>query len=263
MKGNGGKSNFQFISISNVPVPQDPSTRKIIRRHAMSKAAAARRQRGNYGRNNRRQQPVFVEEQSVSSDPSRPSESIGPESSALKSAEAVIPTHDIGQRPESDVRDDRFSSSLLLGRVIPARLSSKGYEFMRIQYDFDILDLSALTGFHSGRATVHALSHQPSLLVEIMCCRQWSYISYLPSRYGHTVCLDDAIRCVAAKVRFRLSSPTAPLSATVLALYSKALASLQAALSDPQHCLQAEVLCATEILALYEVGDRFFLPKLS
>jgi hypothetical protein len=42
-------------------------------------------------------------------------------------------------------------------------------------------------------------------------------------------------------------------SSIVLSLYGKALKSLQAAVNDPVSCLEPNVLCATEILALFEV----------
>jgi len=130
---------------------------------------------------------------------------------------------------------------------------------MRIQYDFDVLDLSALTSFHAGRATAQALMHDPSRLIDVLRCKQWSYLSFLPSRFGHVDCLDDAARCLAAKARHQLLSPTNPPNVIVVSLYSRALASLQSALSDPDRFLQPDVLCATEILAIYEVGGTSLL----
>lgn len=137
---------------------------------------------------------------------------------------------------------------------MPANLSSTGYEAMRIRYDFDVLDLSALTALHIGRSTAQLLHDRPSRLQEILQCRQWSYFAYMPWRYGHTKCLDDALCCIAARVRQWLTDPGNP-NDRVLLLYSRAVKSLQAALDDPAQSMQPDVLCATEVLSIYQLID--------
>ena len=224
-------STFHFINSSDSRGPQDPATRKTIRKQAMVKAAAARREKGQHGKVNSRQYPVFVE---------------------------IRQRHDGASSSSSKPNEPRVSSNEVVS--IPESLSSTGYESMRIQYGFDILDLSALTTFHAGHTTAHALRQDPSRLVDVLHCRQWSYLSFVPSKFGNTSCLDDAVRCVAAKVRHRLSSPTQPPSTVVISLYSKALASLQNALDDKKSCLEPDILCATELLAIYEVDIRVPFP---
>ena len=257
MSRNAAESTFEFINVSDIHEPQDATTKTTIRRQAMSKAAAARRQKGNYGKINLGQPPVIVKEpRSIAS---RPAPFGCSRREVLSTAEAVIPTIDAEGRSENDRSGIHLTSNWIVNRTIPASLPSVGYESMRIRYDFDVLDLSALTCFHSSRATAQVLSLEPSRLVSLLRCRQWSYLSFLPSRFGHTTCLDDAIRCVAAKVRFRLVSPGGPLSTMVVALYSKALASLQAVLSNPDQWMQPEVLCATQMLAIYEAGKLLTL----
>ena len=105
--------------------------------------------------------------------------------------------------------------------AVPASDPSSGYESMRIDNGFDLLDISALTTFHSGRTTAQLLSREPLRLAHVLRCRQWSYFSFLPSRYGHSTCLDDAAYCVAARVRQWMSSPSEPPDDGVLSLYSK------------------------------------------
>ena len=153
------------------------------------------------------------------------------------------------------VADDELHSTPLQTSTIPPNLPSVGYECMRVQYDFDILDLSALTCFHTCRATSYALLRDPTRLVEVLRCKQWSYLSFLPSRVGHVECLDDAVRCLAARARQQLSSPSSSPNGLVLSLYSKALSSLQTALEGSDSCREPEVLCATQILAIFEVGS--------
>ena len=251
MTRNIGEDAFKFVNITDVYTPQDPAARKLIRKQAMVHVAAARRQKTSHRKRKNLQQCQ------ASAKCQRPIlDSDSPEVACERTDKAITNKEEKDLPSPLHAESEEFKSCLQLSRTgsIPASLTSVGYESMKIQYDFDILDLSALTGFHTNRATAHALFSDPARLMEILRCKQWSYISFLPSRFGHVPCLDDAVRCVAAQVRYRLSAPKEPLSPKVLALYSRALASLQAALEDPYHCLQPEVLCATEMLAIYEVG---------
>lgn len=124
---------------------------------------------------------------------------------------------------------------------------------MRIEQDFDLLSLSALTAFSVGRVTARVLACRPSLLPEVLRCQQWSYIEYVPSRIGSNETLDNAVRCVVARVRQCLLKPYEPPTNNILKGYVKAISSLQTALNDEQQCLKSDVLCATELLGIYEV----------
>lgn len=232
-------NTFQFINSSDSLLPEGRDIRTTIRKQAMSRAAAARRQKGNYGRHNLGQYPIHVESSQGNWDAQASDDEL--------SRHSACDSHLLNDPTQSP---KKFMSSL----AIPARPSITGYESMRIQLDFDILDLSALTTFHAGRATARSLAQDPSRLADILRCRQWSYFSFLPSRFGYSTCLDDAIRCVAARVRHWMVAPAAPPDTSVLALYSRALGSLQCALDEPTRRLQPDVLCATEILAIYEVS---------
>jgi hypothetical protein len=57
-------SEFSFVNstLEDPHIPQDVTTRVLIRKQAMKKAAASRRRRGNYGRHNLRQLPVWIED---------------------------------------------------------------------------------------------------------------------------------------------------------------------------------------------------------
>ena len=52
---------FQFVNSSNGLVPQNGDIRTQIRKQAMSRVASNRKQRGNYGKHNLRQLPVYVD----------------------------------------------------------------------------------------------------------------------------------------------------------------------------------------------------------
>lgn len=108
---------------------------------------------------------------------------------------------------------------------------------------------------HVGRATRQAISADPyHLVVQMRSQRQWSYLSFLPARYAHDPCLREAADCCVARAQ-QIVTPQINGEAKVLARHGRALASLQKAISDPKQCYKPEVLCATEILAMYEVGD--------
>jgi hypothetical protein len=216
-------TGFEFVihsSDGNAGTSKADKTR--IRRQAMKAVGISRRQRGNYGQYNLRQYPVYIDSQQ---------QTIGTYNDPPKAVQEIAWTN-----------------------AIPAQLSSKGFELMKIEYGVDILDLSGLITIHVGRAAARILSSDRALLVRLLRCKQqWSYLSYLPSRYGYNACLDDAMRCVAAKMRQIVFSADQQPSSIVLSLYGKALKSLQAAVNDPVSCLEPNVLCATEILALFEV----------
>lgn len=234
--------SYEFVEISShAGVTTSQDTRRLIRRQAMSRAAAARRQRGTWGNRNRGQYPV-----------SRPD--LEEEANVEKKAAASGSV-----RMDSNSQQQGLKPVTRIRMAMPRSVPSSGYERMRMGYGFDLMDISALTTFHTGRITAQVLSREPHRLAHVLRCRQWSYFSFLPSRYGRSACLDDAAHCVAARVRQWMDTPSNPPDKGVLSLYSKSLTSLQNALGDPVTCLQPEVLCATVILAIYEVS-RGLIP---
>ena len=227
--------------------PVNPRIRRIIRQQAMNRAVAQRRYKATaHGNCNVPQCPE---------------------------CSTLLPHDDLGCMPRTSQTDQRrdgcvdlvkavvkrtgsaapasTNSSLIL---LPGSLNSTGYEAMRNRYDFDLLDLSGLTPLHIGKTTAQPLQQTPSRLREVLRCRQWSYFSYLPRRFGNTQCLDDAIRCVSARVRQWLTNPAGP-TYPILLLYSKAVTSLQAALDDISQCMSPDVLCAVQILSIFELLD--------
>ena len=229
---------YEFVSVdssSNAGIPRGEDTRRLIRRQAMSRVAADRRQKGNWGQQTRGQYPI-----------SRPE--LGHQAEAENDAAATG-----ALRTGSSSRQQDVPPMETIRSTVPASFPSSGYELMRIKHGFDLLDVSALTSFQTGRITAQLLFREPFRLAQVLQCRQWSYFSFLPSRYGYIACLDDASNCVAARIRQWMSFPSAPPNDYVLSLYSKSLISLQSSLNDPVLCRQPEVLCATAILAIYEV----------
>jgi hypothetical protein len=52
---------FTFVTFSEPNAPEDPRVRRLIRKQAMRNAADARIRKGNHGRQNEGQYPVFDE----------------------------------------------------------------------------------------------------------------------------------------------------------------------------------------------------------
>jgi hypothetical protein len=277
MAKNQPKMEFQFVnSTINAPsVPQDLAVRALIRKQAMKKASAARRRDGNYGKHNLRQYPVFivdqennngqavaeVKEQSSSPDESANEKAICDNDGGKQLKETKRSNGNKADKNGNgnDLERQRWLAMLALTESLPASLSAKGYELTSMKSDFDILDLSTLATLHIGRAARAALSQNPyHLIYQLRSHKQFSYLSYLPSLYGHVPCLSDATDCVIARAR-QIISPHENWEAAVIAFYVKALDSLQKALDNPKQRYRPEVLCATEILALYEV--YFILPQ--
>ena len=263
MAGTGPEASFHFVDWSDLTGPnKNPATRVFIRKQAMSKAAAARKKRGNWGKTNIGQSVITLPtaQQSLRQ-VSRPVPSsdrdnglVTPPGSVSSSDGSDLDTGDlhVNRGPKHGEEAATPEHAMVRVTAIPPKMSCTGYETLRMQSNFDILDLSALTTFHVGRITTETLYESPLLLVDVLQCRQWSYFTYIPSRYGHFICLDDAARCVAQRVR-RWMQGEVNASAAVLSLYTKALKSLQAAINDPVLCQKAETLCATELMSIYEV----------
>lgn len=138
-----------------------------------------------------------------------------------------------------------------------ANLPAKDYEHARIEFDFDILSLSALTSVFSGRTTAYALFNSPWKLKDWTQTKQESYLDFVPASYSTHPLVRAAVNCTMAQGRARLSSTDAEakeVDAKILSLYGKALHMLQAALDDPVERFEAETLFATQMLQLFEVG---------
>jgi len=229
----------------------------------MKKASAARRIGGNYGKHNFRQYPIFLFDQPVQPNTieiEAAARTWNPEKGVqeeydVRAEDTVVKVKE--QRPKANKKNEnerhQWMARLALADSPPRTVSAIGYELTSMKTDFDILNLSTLSTLHVNRAARAALSRNPyQLIYQLKTYKQWSYLSYLPSRYGQVPCLRDATDCVIARAR-QIISPSRNWEAAVISFYVKALDSLQKALDCPKTRFMPEVLCATEILALYEV----------
>lgn len=158
-------------------------------------------------------------------------------------------------------------SGVALKRVVPAeddgsvdhsiapQPSLTGYEALRAKFNFDITYLASFTHVDLGKTAALPLQKEPTLLSSLLRQRSSSFLSFLPSRYGSSQCLDDAMHCLAAQAGNLFGYTTR--TSTISALYGKALRSLQHAITDTNLCKEADVYCATRLLTLYEVYSVF------
>lgn len=226
---------------------------------------------GNYGKHNLRQYPVFVDtpvEQHTSARPviTSPDTDYGWELEGLEKAgrshERAIQIRISDKKDQAILDRRRWLARIASNSYVPPRVAATGYEKMSSKTGFDILALSTLAALHTGRATRRAISTDPQrtpsqLIQQIQTQVQWSYLSFLPCRYGHVAYLNDAIDCVVARAR-NIICPSQTTEDVVIRAYVKAIRSLQKALDSQSTCASAEVLAATEILGLYEVNKFFF-----
>jgi hypothetical protein len=78
------------------------------------------------------------------------------------------------------------------------------------------------------------------------------YLDYLPSRLSQSESLDKAIACVAAALRDICLPVSCRSPAKTLASYTRALNVLQRSLGNAEECLSVEVLCAIQLLGIFE-----------
>lgn len=232
----------------------------------MSKAASARRERGNYGKVNLGQVPNDVTDGLNGSKGAKAGTDEDEIDSSIKESSEVVAGH---RGPSLNMHHRAGLVAGFKGYLkvfhqcrdllkVSTYIPGSSYEVMRIELDFDPLDISALTGFHIGRPAVQTLKEKPETLKEVLKCRQWSYFNYLPKHYGESACLDDAVHCIAVRVRRYLKGSDVVPDRSVMHYYTTALRSLQSSLDDPARRLDPDVLCATEILAIYEVHTLVF-----
>ena len=253
------ENNFPFIVSSGPKLQSDPSVRQLIRKQAMRDVGIARKRKGTYGKQNTGQLPR-------TDVPIRPvvSSSTGGSSSSRTDSPETYASDTSGS---SKGTEDTEVEELFDCQLVPARSTKtspngsaflqtltlpSSYETTRSKFNIDIVDLSMLTNFNVGKSTIPILFADPTRLAALLGQEQWSYLSYIPSLYNQSACVKAATDCVLAKARSVLTHQSGSTELE-LALYAKALRSVQAAISNPSACMFSDVLCATQLLSLHEV----------
>jgi hypothetical protein len=258
---------FKFIVTSGPQIPDDPKTRKIIRKQAMRDVAVERKKRGSSGRT----RSMGCQVLDSSTDASTRAVALSPTASEeLASLGTRIRPMSTQQGRAGSainmtafrgvIRFDHSTTSTVCFEQyqtlprIPTPNPTNGYEALRSKYRFDITDLCLLTSFHVGQGTMSAVARNPDLLGTILGKQTSSYLHFVPSRYGHKPYLTAVVDCLIAKAHSTLHPHDTKMSARVLKLYGQALRAVQMAVSDEEASRDADLLCAVQMLSFYEVS---------
>ncbi|KAL7823753.1 hypothetical protein V8C26DRAFT_383739 [Trichoderma gracile] len=217
---------FSFVNYQGPNLSTDAQVRRRIRQQAMRDTAMARRQRGDYGKHNMRQYPVFI------------------------------------QPPDGHPADDSkdIQDSTDMNDFQPSSLSAPfAFQDPLMPKQFSVLlNLMPLTGLRLGVGTLSHYLYEPAQPKDRIITAQASsqrLLSFIPSRYGHVSLLRHATDCVIAKLQYE-SQPAEHRSAKsdvkALMHYQKALKALQQALLDEMEWAKPETLCATQLLGIFE-----------
>ncbi|KAK4549580.1 hypothetical protein LTR36_006577 [Oleoguttula mirabilis] len=249
----------------------------------MKDIGLTRKKKGNYGQVNRRQLPVYdsSEDQATangrnaratllirssvicssgatsggSSSSTTARSSSSPETSPPINGDGelveFLPTvNHAGGLLDGSEAEQALSYELMFSRLTTA----PDYERARSKFGVGLTDLAVLTNFNVGKNTIAILSADSSRLASLLGQQHWSYLEYVPSRYGTSDCLTAATNVLLAKVQTVLA-PKDECAEICNRLYGKALRALQHAISDESLAMEADVLCATQLLSLHELLD--------
>ncbi|KAH8891139.1 hypothetical protein GQ53DRAFT_806612, partial [Thozetella sp. PMI_491] len=186
-----------------------------------------RRKTGMWGKQNMRQHAVFLYDVDQKA----------------RASTAVAQQHSMAPKP-------RIAHFLVHpGQPIPL----DRFERLVVNVGVNVLDLDELTRISIGQRAATMLTQGRMGLERLIARRRESYLMHLPARFGHNSCLEDALRYLAIKARHLLGDTRQSAASNELALYGKALRSLQAAIEDDRAWADADVLCAVEVLSMCEV----------
>jgi hypothetical protein len=266
MAANLSIHDFQFIVSTGPQIPDNPEVRTIIRKQAMKDVAVARKKRGDYRPVSSMQYRVLDNSTDTQKRTVRHSLGVSGESTSLASransrSTAHFTTGSVTKMTASRevMRLDPSSASLACVEQYetwlpsPASNPTNGYEALRAKYHFDITDLCLLTSFHVGQGTMSAMARDSSLLGTLLGKQMSSYLSFVPSRYGHKPYLTAVVDCLIAKAHGTLYPHNAGISATMIRMYGKALRAVQEAIGDGEASRDADLLCAVQMLSFHEV----------
>ena len=175
------QTSFLFVTSTGPCVPQEEGTRNRIRRQAMSRVKSSRQQRAEGQKRKPGDQYITIMERQENA----PYEDSHKSANNATDADEALITSD-GANLWLRGQRNRFLDT------IPSKPASTGYELIRMKYKFDVLDLSGFTTFYISRAKARPLLGHPSRILSMFRSRQWSFFSYIPVRFGHSQCCDDA-----------------------------------------------------------------------
>ncbi|KAK9783820.1 hypothetical protein SCAR479_00379 [Seiridium cardinale] len=208
--------------------------RATIRRQAMVKAGAARRERGDKSRVNRGQYPLFLD--------SFETESHG----SLALQQPRLPLNDQGMRTDISTPGESIPGAVLTRMPLSVwkrATSIDGFNLLQLWANVETPVGQAISSLiRSGQNPTLSLLHQPK-----------RFLFYIPDRYGQCACLDLAVKALMAKVLELLDPLSSKNTTMALLSHGRALSTMQLAVMSAEYHMQPDVLCAIEILGVVEV----------
>lgn len=245
--------NYEWIDCTQSSGVTHNSAPSIVRTQAMKFAGAARKRTGTWGKRNLGQSLILEPDNVANDKPHRaPQSHVGGQAPILRPIRAKQ-TGDNSATSWSGAASINSSRSSLC--IIAPSKPHRSFEWFLIDVGFDVLQLDELTAIATGQVAGPILSRNSGIFKSLISRRRQSYLWHVPSRYGNTTCLEDALRCIATRANRRLSSSCIISDADELKLYGKALHSIQAAVNDRKVWEDPDVLCSIVLLSTYEVGQ--------
>lgn len=273
-----GAKKFEWINSSHDEQQYDAEQRRVIRVQAMRAAASSRKKTGTWGKLNMRQ-PAVIRYTTVGSggDGSSSSDDGGTTSydssnggqfrSSVRARDAWKPKNHVipiirylkSDGTPDTTRPAALSQSEQWNGRLERPMPLLGFEYLSADIGINVLDLEELTCVATGQLAGPLLAQDLASLTKVMVRSRQSYLIHIPARYGHSTCLDDALRCVAVQAKRVLVPNYAPNGRTDLyGLYGKALRSLQNAVNNEDDWSNPCILGAIEVLSMFEVRTQTF-----
>ncbi|KAK9418821.1 hypothetical protein SUNI508_07593 [Seiridium unicorne] len=269
-----GAIKFEWIhsSSDDINKEHDAEKRKAVRVQAMKAAAASRKKTGTWGKQNMRQPEVvrlYSNDKATSASASHKEAS----RNSVRARDMLRPTNHVIPIIRY-LNSDGRSATMHLGTPATSQFEQSngrigrpmplpGFEHLSVDVGVNVLDLDELTCVATGQVAGSLLAQHHTTLDKLIVRRRQSYLFHIPARYGHSPCLDDALRCVATKAKRILlpDSATASGELDTYGLYGKALSSLQAAVNDANDWTDPHTLGAIEILSICELLESPARPS--
>ncbi|KAI1451356.1 hypothetical protein F4805DRAFT_451717 [Annulohypoxylon moriforme] len=159
---------------------------------------------------------------------------------------------DIGHTANTRLTSTMFPARLPAAKINPP-MPLSGVELLAAEIGIHILDLSALTEIQCGWTACAILASQRDCVKGLVSFRPPSYLHCVASRYGSSAYLDEALRCVAIRAKRVLAPSYQSFDEIESRQYVTALRSLQKAVDDIEERIRPDVLCAVNLLSLFEL----------
>jgi hypothetical protein len=232
-----GNDGFIFVAQGPTSMGFSQATRTKIRRQAMKAVGAKRRKTAR---------PASVYENRRQSPPDSRTNILVESRPLTPSVRRVPDAGDIAWTAEEIICDPTT-----LG--IPRPLPASGMQLIIHHSGFSPMDLANLdTGAPNLASSI--LANKSYDLATLLSYPTWNFLTIIPSRVGNLSCMDDAVQALMGKARLVLGHAPPKVERLVLCTYGKALKGLQDAVNQGSEWIDISLICAAQILALFEVS---------